>query len=77
MPLTAVTSVGPARERSGAVEREGRDTGMQALFVGRPYIEISLLTDALTTSDERMAAPDSAIWPSDNVVTAAVCCAKL
>src|SRR5258708_36449499 len=50
---------------------------MQALFIGQAYIDITFLTDALPTGDEKAVARDYAVSFGGNAVTAAFCCAKL
>jgi sugar/nucleoside kinase (ribokinase family) len=50
---------------------------MEALFVGQSYIDVTFLTDALPTGDEKTVARDYAISFGGNAVTAAFCCAKL
>jgi len=50
---------------------------MQALFIGQTYIDVTFLTDALPTGDEKAVARDYAISFGGNAVTAAFCCAKL
>jgi sugar/nucleoside kinase (ribokinase family) len=50
---------------------------MQALFIGQAYIDITFLTDALPTGDEKTVARHYAVSFGGNAVTAAFCCAKL
>ncbi len=50
---------------------------MQALFIGQAYIDITFLTDALPTGDEKAIARDYAVSFGGNAVTAAFACAKL
>ncbi|WP_417767844.1 sugar kinase [Stappia sp.] len=50
---------------------------MQALFIGQAYIDITFLTDALPTGDEKTIARDYAVSFGGNAVTAGFACAKL
>jgi len=50
---------------------------MQTLFIGQSYIDVTFVTDALPTGDEKSVARDYAISFGGNAVTAAFCCAKL
>ena len=50
---------------------------MDALFIGQTYIDVTFVTDALPTGDEKTVAEDYAISFGGNAVTAAFCCAKL
>ena len=50
---------------------------MHALFIGQTYIDITFLTDALPTGDEKTVAADYAVAFGGNAVTAAFACAKL
>lgn len=50
---------------------------MQALFIGQTYIDITFITDALPTGDEKTVARDYAVAFGGNAVTAAFACAKL
>ncbi len=50
---------------------------MQALFIGQAYIDVTFLTDALPTGDEKTIAKDYAVSFGGNAVTAGFCCAKL
>lgn len=50
---------------------------MEALFIGQAYIDITFVTDALPTGDEKAVARDYAVSFGGNAVTAAFCCAKL
>jgi sulfofructose kinase len=50
---------------------------MKALFIGQSYIDITFLTDALPSGDEKTVAQKYAISFGGNAVTAAFCCAKL
>ena len=50
---------------------------MDALFIGQSYIDVTFLTDAVPTGDEKTVAQDYAISFGGNAVTAAFCCAKL
>src|SRR5579885_3572392 len=52
-------------------------TGMEALFIGQAYIDITFVTDTLPTGDEKTVARDYAVSFGGNAVTAAFCCAKL
>src|SRR3712207_5583621 len=51
--------------------------GMEALFIGQAYIDVTFLTDTIPTGDEKTVARDYAISFGGNAVTAAFCCAKL
>jgi sugar/nucleoside kinase (ribokinase family) len=50
---------------------------LHALFIGQTYIDITFLTDALPTGDEKTVAQDYAVAFGGNAVTAAFACAKL
>ena len=50
---------------------------MHALFIGQTYIDVTLLTDAIPTGDEKAVAKDYAVSFGGNAVTAAFACAKL
>jgi sulfofructose kinase len=50
---------------------------MEALFIGQSYIDITFLTDALPTGDDKTIAKDYAVSFGGNAVTAAFACAKL
>lgn len=50
---------------------------MDALFIGQSYIDVTFVTDAIPTGDDKMVAEDYAISFGGNAVTAAFCCAKL
>lgn len=50
---------------------------MQALFIGHTYIDITFITDAMPTGDEKLVADEYAVSFGGNAVTAAFCCAKL
>jgi sulfofructose kinase len=50
---------------------------MQALFIGQAYIDITFVTDALPSGDDKTVARDYAVSFGGNAVTAAFCCAKL
>ena len=50
---------------------------MQALFIGQTYIDVTLLTDAMPTGDEKTVAEDYAVSFGGNAVTAAFASAKL
>jgi sulfofructose kinase len=50
---------------------------MQALFIGQAYIDITFLTDALPTGDDKTIARDYAVSFGGNAVTAGFACAKL
>jgi sugar/nucleoside kinase (ribokinase family) len=50
---------------------------MDALFIGQTYIDVTFVTDAIPTGDEKTVAEDYAISFGGNAVTAAFCCAKL
>ena len=50
---------------------------MQALFIGQAYIDITFLTDALPTGDEKTIARDYAVSFGGNAETAGFACAKL
>ncbi|MDD7908879.1 sugar kinase [Pseudovibrio exalbescens] len=50
---------------------------MEALFIGQAYIDITFLTKALPTGDEKTLAEDYAVSFGGNAVTAAFACAKL
>ena len=50
---------------------------MQALFIGQSYIDVTFLTDAIPTGDDKLVADRYAISFGGNAVTAAFCCAKL
>jgi sugar/nucleoside kinase (ribokinase family) len=50
---------------------------MQALFIGQAYIDVTFITDAIPTGDDKLVADDYAISFGGNAVTAAFCCAKL
>lgn len=50
---------------------------MQALFIGQAYIDITFVTDALPTGDDKTVAREYAVSFGGNAVTAAFCCAKL
>ncbi|MCC4247057.1 sugar kinase [Stappia indica] len=50
---------------------------MQALFIGQAYIDITFLTDALPTGDEKTIARDYAVSFGGNAVTAGFACARL
>jgi sulfofructose kinase len=51
--------------------------GMQALFIGQAYIDITFVADTLPTGDDKAVARDYAVSFGGNAVTAAFCCAKL
>lgn len=50
---------------------------MQALFIGQTYIDVTMLTDAVPTGDDKAVAEDYAVSFGGNAVTAAFCCGKL
>ncbi|WP_349360851.1 sugar kinase [Stappia sp.] len=50
---------------------------MQALFIGQAYIDVTFLTDALPTGDEKAIARDYAVSFGGNAVTAGFTCASL
>ncbi|QXX74022.1 sugar kinase [Methylovirgula sp. HY1] len=50
---------------------------MQALFIGHTYIDVTLLTSAVPSGDEKTVADDYAVSFGGNAVTAAFACAKL
>ena len=50
---------------------------MDALFIGQTYIDVTFVTDAIPTGDDKTVAEDYAISFGGNAVTAAFCCAKL
>jgi sugar/nucleoside kinase (ribokinase family) len=50
---------------------------MQALFIGQTYIDITFVTDAIPTGDDKTVAREYAVSFGGNAVTAAFCCAKL
>ena len=50
---------------------------MDALFIGQTYIDVTFVTDAMPTGDDKTVAQDYAISFGGNAVTAAFCCAKL
>lgn len=50
---------------------------MQALFIGQAYIDITFLTDALPTGDDKTIARDYAVSFGGNAVTAGFACARL
>ena len=50
---------------------------MDALFIGHTYIDVTLITDALPTGDDKTVAEKFAVSFGGNAVTAAFCCAKL
>lgn len=50
---------------------------MDALFIGQTYIDVTFVTDAIPTGDDKTVAQDYAISFGGNAVTAAFCCAKL
>ena len=50
---------------------------MKALFIGQAYIDVTFITDAIPTGDDKLVADDYAISFGGNAVTAAFCCAKL
>ncbi len=50
---------------------------MKALFIGQAYIDVTFVTDAIPTGDDKTVADDYAIAFGGNAVTAAFCCAKL
>ena len=50
---------------------------MQALFIGQTYIDVTFVTDAMPTGDDKTVAQDYAVSFGGNAVTAAFCCAKL
>src|SRR5690606_41740001 len=58
---------------------EGRSwrNGMEALFIGQAYVDVTFLTDRLPTGDEKTIAHDYAVSFGGNAVTAAFACAKL
>ena len=47
---------------------------MKSLFIGQSYIDITFLTDAFPTGDEKTVARDYAVSFGGNAVTAAFCC---
>jgi sugar/nucleoside kinase (ribokinase family) len=51
--------------------------GMDALFIGQTYIDVTFITDRIPTGDEKDVARDYAVSFGGNAVTAAFCCAKL
>jgi sugar/nucleoside kinase (ribokinase family) len=51
--------------------------GVQALFIGQTYIDITFLTDEIPKGDEKTVARDYAVAFGGNAVTAAFACAKL
>ena len=50
---------------------------MQALFIGKTYIDVTFLTDRMPTGDEKLVASAYAVSFGGNAVTAAFCCEKL
>ncbi|MGL4729811.1 MAG: sugar kinase [Bosea sp. (in: a-proteobacteria)] len=50
---------------------------MQALFIGQTYIDVTMLTDAVPSGDDKAVAKDYAVSFGGNAVTAAFACAKL
>ena len=50
---------------------------MKALFIGQAYIDVTFITPAIPTGDDKLVADDYAISFGGNAVTAAFCCAKL
>jgi sugar/nucleoside kinase (ribokinase family) len=50
---------------------------LDALFIGQTYIDVTLLTDAMPTGDNKTVAKDYAVSFGGNAVTAAFACAKL
>ena len=50
---------------------------MEALFIGQTYIDVTLLTDAMPTGDDKTVAKDYAVSFGGNAVTAAFACSKL
>jgi sugar/nucleoside kinase (ribokinase family) len=50
---------------------------MQALFIGQTYIDVTMLTDAIPTGDDKAVAKDYAVSFGGNAVTAGFCCARL
>ena len=51
--------------------------GMDALFIGQTYIDVTFLVDEIPTGDEKVVARDYAVSFGGNAVSAAFCCAKL
>jgi sugar/nucleoside kinase (ribokinase family) len=50
---------------------------LDALFVGHAYIDVTMLTDAMPSGDEKTVARDYAVSFGGNAVTAGFACAKL
>jgi sugar/nucleoside kinase (ribokinase family) len=50
---------------------------MQVLFIGQSYLDVTLVTDALPSGDDKAVARDYAVSFGGNAVTAAFVCAKL
>jgi sugar/nucleoside kinase (ribokinase family) len=50
---------------------------LDALFIGQAYIDVTLLTGAIPTGDEKLVADGYAVSFGGNAVTAAFACAKL
>lgn len=53
------------------------NTRGSALFVGRAYIDFTVITDHMPTGDEKAVAKAHAVSVGGNAVAAAFCCAKL
>ena len=51
--------------------------GMQALFIGQTYIDVTFLIDRIPIGDEKAVARDYAVSFGGNAVSAAFCCARL
>ena len=56
---------------------ELRGLGVEALFIGQTYIDVTIRTEAMPTGDEKAVAHDYAVSFGGNAVTAAFACAKL
>ena len=57
--------------------RIGDRPGMEALFIGQTYIDVTIRTESMPTGDEKAVAHDYAVSFGGNAVTAAFACAKL
>jgi sulfofructose kinase len=67
----------PPSLKIAAAPRNRELYGMEALFIGHAYIDVTMVTDVMPRGDEKSVARDYAVSFGGNAVTAAFACAKL